>query len=535
VARISTPPVLPPSESFSESPESDRSLPSEPEVLPAGFGLGSYVIHSCIGRGAMGSVYRAEHTLLKKHVALKIMDPMLLSSSEARQRFLREAQAAAAIKHPNVVAITDTGVIEGMPYLVMELLDGIDLDKHLENRGPLSEQEVAALALPIVAALGVAHDIGVVHRDLKPGNIFLSRGLDDELVPKVLDFGVSKFAAFIDKGDLAMTPFDSLMGSPLYLPPEAVHGARDLTAKSDQYSLAVVLYECITGTTPFERDSLLNVLNAIAKGEFEPPRKLRPGTSIVLERAILRAMSADPRGRFEHIRDLGRALLEVADVRTQTLWGPSFGFKRSAALMASSSTPPQPLATKEPAPSQKAPSRWRSLAGFALAVLGLGLLWTLTRRDPAPPETSASETPAAGETGKQAAAAVDDSPPVVAAPPAHAVPQQAPAPVVASGKRGALNASEGSRPAARAKADARQAGAREVRSEVRSLRESSSTSTRRAQPRNAAPARANRRASGKAEEDLQQFFPQEGGRERNAASEPSAESTPVRNEAPILD
>ncbi|MET0411079.1 MAG: serine/threonine-protein kinase, partial [Polyangiaceae bacterium] len=479
MARISTPPVLPPSESFSKSPESDRSVPSEPEVLPAGFGLGSYVIHSCIGRGAMGSVYRAEHSLLKKHVALKIMDPMLLSSTEARQRFLREAQAAAAIKHPNVVAITDTGVIDGMPYLVMELLDGIDLDKHLENRGPLSEQEVAALALPIVAALGVAHDTGVVHRDLKPGNIFLSRGLDDELVPKVLDFGVSKFAAFIDKGDLAMTPFDSLMGSPLYLPPEAVHGARDLTAQSDQYSLAVVLYECITGTTPFERDNLLNVLNAIAKGEFEPPSKLRPGLSVTLERAILRAMSADPRGRFEHIRDLGRALLEVADVRTQTLWGPSFGFKRSAALMAPSSSPPPQLpATNEPTPGPKAPSRWRSLAGFALAVLGLALLWILTGRDPAPPETSANETPAAAETAKPAAVERSDAPPVVPAPPEPAVAQQAPASAAATGKR-ALNPSDGSRTTARAKAEAREAGAREVRSDVRSLRESTSASTRR--------------------------------------------------------
>lgn len=517
-------------------------MPSDPGVLPAGFGLGSYVIHSCIGRGAMGSVYRAEHTLLKKHVALKIMDPMLLSSTEARQRFLREAQAAAAIKHPNVVAITDTGVIDGMPYLVMELLDGIDLEQHLERRGQLSEQEVAALALPIVAALGVAHDTGVVHRDLKPGNIFLARGLDDQPVPKVLDFGVSKFASFLDKGDLAMTPFDSLMGSPLYLPPEAVHGARDLTAQSDQYSLAVVLYECITGKTPFERDSLLNVLNAIAQGEFDPPRKLRPSTSVALERAILRAMSADPRGRFEHIRDLGRALLEVADLRTQTLWGPSFGFKRSISLMAPSSTPPEPPpAAKEP-PSPKAPARWRSLAGFALAVLGLVLLWTLTRRD-GTPERSGNEAPAAEQAGKQAVSdGVVTSPAPSTREPALAVAPREAAPVAPPGKSEAPSRSEGARPMARTKADTREPAVREVRadsarevqSEVRALREASSRATRRS-PRDAAP-RGTRKVSAKGEEDLQQlFFPQEGGRERNVASEPSGEATPVRNEAPILD
>ncbi|MET0413762.1 MAG: hypothetical protein ABW217_20805, partial [Polyangiaceae bacterium] len=267
----------------------------------------------------------------------------------------------------------------------------------------------------------------------------------------------------------------------------------------------------------------------------EPPSKLRPGLSVTLERAILRAMSADPRGRFEHIRDLGRALLEVADVRTQTLWGPSFGFKRSPALMASSSSPPPQLpAPNEPTPGSKGPSRWRSLAGFALAVLGLALLWTLTRPDAAPPETSANETPAAAGTAKPAALERSDTPPVVPAPPEPAVAQQAPEPAAATGKR-ALNPSDGSKTTARAKAEAREAGAREVRSDVRSLRESTSASTRRAQPRNAAPARANRRATGKGEEDLQQFFPQEGGRERNAAGEPSGEDTPVRNEAPILD
>jgi serine/threonine-protein kinase len=512
----------------------DRSVPSEPEVLPAGFGLGSYVIHSCIGRGAMGSVYRAEHTLLKKQVALKIMDPMLLTSSEARLRFLREAQAAAAIKHPNVVAITDTGVIEGMPYLVMELLDGIDLEQYLENNPRPSEQEIAALLLPIVAALGVAHDTGVVHRDLKPGNIFLARGLDNELVPKVLDFGVSKFSAFIDQGDLAMTPFDSLMGSPLYLPPEALHGARDLTPRSDQYSLAVVLYECLTGKTPFERDSLLNLLNAIAKGDFASPRKLRPDMSVVLERALLRALSADPAARFEHVRDLGRALLEVADLRTQTLWGPSFGFKRSALLMASSTIPPEPPAPKEPAPSHKPPSRWRSLAGFALAILGLALLWTLTQKAPGPADPGASEAPAVArpseQAGSEAMAKDSVAAPVVAAPPEPAPPKE-PSKPPAAASSDAPATKEATRPAQRAKG-IREPVTNEVRSEVRALREATTRATRRAPATTAA--RGARRVT-KGEEDVQQmFFPQEGGRERTAPSE-SPDDTPVRNEAPILD
>jgi eukaryotic-like serine/threonine-protein kinase len=302
---------------------------AEAEVLPVGFALNNYVIEACIGRGAMGVVYRARHSLLKKQVALKVMSTKLLASTEARHRFFREAQAAAAIKHPHVVDIMDVGVARGTPYLVMELLDGIDLEKQLEGQAPLTNVELVALALPLIAALAAAHDAGVVHRDLKPGNIFLARSNDGVVVPKLLDFGVSKFSGFEFSGfgakDLAMTPFDQLLGSPLYLPPEALQGARELTARSDQYSLAVVLYECITGKPPFVHESLLTLLNAIAAGDFAPPRQLVPETSLVVERAILRAMSADPGERFQHIRDFGQALLEDADLRTRALWNQSFG------------------------------------------------------------------------------------------------------------------------------------------------------------------------------------------------------------------
>jgi serine/threonine-protein kinase len=475
----------------------------------------------------MGSVYRAEHTLLKKQVALKIMDPMLLASTEARQRFLREAQAAAAIKHPNVVAITDTGVIEGIPYLVMELLDGIDLEQHLERHGPLSDQQLAALALPVVAALGVAHDTGVVHRDLKPGNIFLARGLDGEIVPKVLDFGVSKFSAFLAKGDLAMTPFDQLMGSPLYLPPEAVHGARELTARSDQYSLGVVLYECVTGKTPFVRESLLHLLNAISLGRFDAPRELRPETSVAVERAILRAMSADPGARYDHVRDLGRALLEVADLRTQTLWGPSFGYQRSAALMVSSPSSSTPKAPVQPPASPKRGPRWPWLALGALSLGGVALLWLLTRTGgnaDAPrsmavieqPSPVVDPAPAAVEPGSDKAAAV------------------APTPTEAVPPRPRVAAEPTHHPAAPPDAVAAPHAQSAPRTEVRSLREAARATGSAPSRRARSTTGARGKSSGKSDEDLQRmFFPAAGDNERGVAG--PDESTPVRNEAPILD
>ena len=362
----------PPPEFFSSG---ESKLPGDAaavEGLPAGYQLGNYVVQECIGRGAMATVYRAEHALLKKAVALKVMAPALHASAEARARFLREAQAVAAIAHPHVVSITDVGLADGMPFLVMELLEGEDLEQYLDRHGPMPGSEVAALALPIVAALAAAHDAGVIHRDLKPGNIFLARGFSG-CIPKILDFGISKLSSSKEPPGLAVTAFDQLLGSPLYLPPEALQGSRELTARSDQYSLGVVLYECVTGQAPFFREDLVPLLNAISEGSCESPRRLRPETPLPLERAILRAMSVDPRQRFEHIRDLGRALLEVADLRTRHVWASSFQEPTSSEPAAA----PARLALLPPssAPARRtSPARRGPLGALCLLVAGVALL-----------------------------------------------------------------------------------------------------------------------------------------------------------------
>ncbi len=346
-------------------------------LLPAGATFGNYIVRECIGQGAMGSVYRAEHALLRKPVALKVMDVSLLASADARQRFLREGQAAAAIKHPNVVDIADVGVCDDVPYLVMELLEGEDLASYLEQKKQLSEAEVTSLVIPIVAALAAAHDSGVVHRDLKPSNIFLSIGADGEVIPKVLDFGISKLAESVSSKDFEATPFNQLMGSPLYLPPEAVRGGRDLTAKSDQYSLGVVLYECITGKSPFAGDSLLSLLTAISAGDFPRPSSLRGDISVTVERAIMRAMESDPARRFDHVRDLGRALLDVATMRTQMLWGRSFGRPELTEAPQPRSSAPVTLLDLEGARGRERKRGARSLiiGALALAAVLVPSLW----------------------------------------------------------------------------------------------------------------------------------------------------------------
>lgn len=202
----------------------------------------------------------------------------------------------------------------------------------------------------------MAHACGVVHRDLKPSNVFLSRDPTGQIVPKLIDFGISKWVEGIES-EPASTPHGELMGSPMYMSPEAVRGARDLTPQSDQYSLGVILYECVTGRTPFEEDSLLAVLEAVARGQIEPPRQHRPELSSTLEEALLRALHPEPRWRFAGVHELGRALYPCADQRTRLLWMLSFGLVEGDGhadavpgsiilARAPSSSPPPPAASR---------------------------------------------------------------------------------------------------------------------------------------------------------------------------------------------
>jgi serine/threonine protein kinase len=354
--------------------------------LSPGVAFGGYVVRELIGRGGMATVYRAEHLLLNKPVALKVMDHALILSAAARQRFLLEGRAASAIKHPNVVDITDVGVHDGVPYLVMELLKGEDLETHLRKRTLLDDASTIRLALPIIAALHTAHGSGVVHRDIKPSNIFMSIGPDEQVVPKVLDFGISKVSFDNSRVELMTTPQHQLIGTPRYLPPEALHGARELGPLSDQYSLGVVLYQCVTGCTPFSGDTLVSLLNSLSRGAFEPARQIQPSVSPGLDRVITRALSAEPSDRFPTIRDMGRALIELAAERTQMVWGHSFRTPESMSLARGGdlSTPRVDI-VRAPATERLTTDglplrrRWRSVAfGVGLVLVGVlgSALWS---------------------------------------------------------------------------------------------------------------------------------------------------------------
>ena len=253
----------------------------------------------------MGSVWRAEHLALRSPVAIKLIDPSLANSEEALMRFLREAQAAASLRSPHVVQILDHGVDQGVPYIVMELLDGESLAARLERVGKLAPADTARVLTHVARAMSLAHGAGIVHRDLKPDNLFLVRNDDEEII-KVLDFGIAKAAA---------TAFDittgtrtgAMLGSPFYMSPEQVEGSKDLDHRTDLWSMAIIAFECVTGTRPFESASLGSLLLQICSKSIPVPSEVAevpPG----FDSWFARGTEREPAKRFQSAREFAETL-----------------------------------------------------------------------------------------------------------------------------------------------------------------------------------------------------------------------------------
>jgi serine/threonine-protein kinase len=222
--------------------------------LAPGARFGNYFIVRQIGSGAMGVVYEATHALLKKRVALKTLQPIHASIPESRARFVREGESAARICHPNVIDVTDVGTEGDVPFLVMEFLEGEDLAALLKREGPLSLERIASLLLPVLAAVETAHRNGVVHRDLKPQNIFLAKTPAGAIQPKVVDFGMSKILSDINAANLTAT--GEYLGTPYYMSPEHIKGGKHVTPSSDQYSLGSCSTSAARQGCPIQRPSL---------------------------------------------------------------------------------------------------------------------------------------------------------------------------------------------------------------------------------------------------------------------------------------
>jgi serine/threonine-protein kinase len=297
------------------------AAPRKPfEPAQPGERFGPYEIVRRIGRGGMGAVYEALHVTLRKRVAVKVLLGDAEDDREVRARFLREGEAAARIRHPHVVDVTDVGVHDDNPFLVMEYLDGESLEERLQREGAFDPAALMPVVLPVLSAVAAAHDASVLHRDLKPANIFLARAAGGAATPKVLDFGISKLVDGQHRTGLTGTA--SMLGTPAYMSPEQLSDSRTVDARSDQYSLGVVLYECLTGRRPFTGESVFNLVLAVVSTTPPRPSELNPALPQGLEDVVLRAMHRDPTRRFTSVRALASALLPFADDATRARWEP---------------------------------------------------------------------------------------------------------------------------------------------------------------------------------------------------------------------
>jgi eukaryotic-like serine/threonine-protein kinase len=326
---------------------SDDSDDVSGELPPTPARLDKYQVVRLIGGGGGGVVYEAVHPELKRRVAVKVLHPSLTDSPAAVRRFLREGQAAARIDHPHVVEVADVGLHQGQPFLVMELLAGCDLKAYLARRGPLTLVETLDLMLPVISAVSAAHEAGVIHRDLKPLNVFVATGRGGRMHPKVLDFGVAKL---IDetRGRTSWTGGEVVMGTLSYMAPEQARGG-PLDARVDQYALALIIHECLTGKRVHDGKDQVSIVEKIVHGDIAPPGAVVPGLPPAFEEALMRALSRDADARFASAHQLGCALLPFAGQRMRTIWNMVFEPRRSTRLLAANAGAPTPVELRAPA------------------------------------------------------------------------------------------------------------------------------------------------------------------------------------------
>jgi eukaryotic-like serine/threonine-protein kinase len=280
-------------------------------ALQTGQLFGNYHIVRLIGEGGFGEVYLAENPLIERRAAVKVLHPVLTMDTGLVRRFLNEARAVGAIRHPNIVEVYDAGrTPEGAPYILMEFLEGKSLQKRLAEVGKLPLAQVIEIASQAGSALAAAHAAGIVHRDLKPENIFL---VPDASIPggervKILDFGIAKVSGHGNVAGKPSTQSGLVMGSPTYMSPEQCRDAADVDLRADVYSFAVILYEILTGSPPFEAPTGTELL-LMHLAESPPPLLERaPQVPGYMGDAIMRALAKEREDRFADVPAFLRAL-----------------------------------------------------------------------------------------------------------------------------------------------------------------------------------------------------------------------------------
>ncbi len=270
---------------------------------------GKYRLVRQLGQGGMGAVWLAEHLSLHSQVAIKLLHLDMANSSEALSRFLREAQSAASLRSPHVVQILDHGVDEGTPYIAMELLDGESLAARLERVTSMNREDVAR----IMTHIGRAHEAGIVHRDLKPDNVFLVHN-DEEEIAKVLDFGIAKgnVRGRLESSASSATRTGAILGTPHYMSPEQVEGAKSLDYRADIWAMGVIAFERLLGRRPFEAETLGSLLLTICVRPIPVPSQVG-AVPAGFDAWFARACDREPSARFSSARDAALELKRVCE------------------------------------------------------------------------------------------------------------------------------------------------------------------------------------------------------------------------------
>lgn len=285
---------------------------------------GRFRLEQPLGEGGMAEVWSARHVVTKRRVAIKVLKGP--SHPELEQRFLREARAANAVRHPNVVQVHDVFELSaGVPAMVMDLFEGETLDSLIDRRGSLSLAELGGLVAPIASALLAIHAAGIVHRDLKPQNVFLANLDDGRVEPMILDFGICKLDASLDslaQSDVSTTA-GRMMGTPSYMAPEQVRGAVDVDARADIWALGVILYECVSGKLPWPSDSMARIVAGITSGPLVRVENVAPQLAPELVHLINRMLVRDPAARLADLREVVAVLERMACAGATTLLAPA--------------------------------------------------------------------------------------------------------------------------------------------------------------------------------------------------------------------
>jgi formylglycine-generating enzyme required for sulfatase activity/tRNA A-37 threonylcarbamoyl transferase component Bud32 len=280
--------------------------------------LGAYRVLKVLGAGGMGLVLQGEDPMLKRAVALKVMRPELAAGKDARERFLREAQATAAIEHPHIIHVYQVAEDRGVPFLAMPFLKGEPLDARLKRQPRLPVEEVISLGKQIAEGLAAAHKKGLIHRDIKPGNIWLEphegeRGSGPTNWVKILDFGLARA---LTGEDVNLTKTGMILGTPAYMAPEQARGEK-VDGRCDLFSLGAVLYRMLTGEMPFKGSDTISILMALATEEPQPPRELNANIPPALADLVMQLLSKDPTGRPASAREVADRLGMLVGGRTE--------------------------------------------------------------------------------------------------------------------------------------------------------------------------------------------------------------------------